>query len=128
MERDPVAWDSTDTDYRGLLKELADIKTSNAALRSGNYGGSIEYADVGSRSVVAFTRTKGGNTVTCVFNLSDKEREVNLAGLGANGTLLLHGAGSAEPETEDKELGAEGLGGTVTLRPWEYFIVSTSNS
>lgn len=127
MERDPVDWDSTNTDYRPLLSELAGIKTSNDALRSGNYGGAIEYADVGSKSVLAFTRTRGENTVTCVFNFSDKEREVDLTSLGVGGTLLLHGTGPDEPETEDRELGSEGLGGSVTLSPWEYFIVSTTN-
>ena len=127
MERDPVDWDSTDTDYRALLAELAAIKTGNDALRSGNYGGPIQYVDTGSKSVLAYTRAKDGNTVTCVLNLSASEREVELGELGAGSTQLLHGIGAGEPETEDVELGAEGLGGAVKLQPWEYYILSESD-
>lgn len=123
MERDPVDWDSTDTDYRGLLAKLAGIKTGNSALKSGNYGGPIEYINTGSKSVLAYTRTKDGNTVACVLNLSASEREAALGDLGAGGTQLLHGVGAGVPETEDVSLGGEGLGGTVTLQPWEYYII-----
>lgn len=122
MERDPVNWDGGTADYRPLLAELAGIKTGNTALDAGNYGGPIEMADVGSKSVFAFTRTKGDNTVTCVFNLSSQEREADLSAL-PGGTLLLHGSGADTLETEDRA--QYSFGGTVTLAPWEFFIVTS---
>lgn len=125
MEKDTVDWDSTGVSYRELLAELARIRSGNKALFSGNYGGAIEYADMGNIEVLAFTRQKDENTVTCLFNLTKRESTVNLTGLFTGcDTVLLHGQGADILEMDDQPLAGAGLDGEVTLRPWEFWIVS----
>ena len=122
MERDPIDWESGTRDYRPLLKKLSAIRSENTALHSGNYGGGIEYADLGNRNVLAFTRQVAGNRVTCLFNLTKRETEVDVTGLFADGqTLLLHGQADQVLEMEDTPVT---LDGTVTLQPWEFWIAA----
>lgn len=124
MEKDTVDWDSTGVSYRELLAELAAIRSGNTALYSGNYGGAIEFVKLGSKSVLAFSREKDGNRVTCLFNLSKREVEVDVTGLfdGCD-TVLAYGQGADTLETDDRPLDEAGLDGTITLQPWEFWIV-----
>ena len=125
MEKDAIDWDSSDVSYRELLAELASIRSSNPALHSGNYGGNIEYVDLGENSVLAFTREVDGNMVKCLFNLYKKETTVDVS-LLFNGTetVLLHGQGANVLDMEDHSITAYNLDGEVTLQPWEFWIVS----
>lgn len=94
MEKDAIDWDSSDVSYRELLAELASIRSNNPALHSGNYGGAIEYVDLGENSVLAFTREVDGNMVKCLFNLYKKEATVDVSLLfDGSETVLLHGQG-----------------------------------
>ena len=129
MEKDTVDWDGANVSYRELLAELAGIRGGNEALYSGNYGGAIEYADLGDNAVFAFTREKNGNVVACLFNLTKRESTVDPAGLfeGCD-TVLLHGQGADMLDMEDQPLANAGLGGELTLRPWEFWIVSGGNA
>lgn len=122
MERDPVDWESTDTDYRGLLAELAAIRSGNPALHSGNYGGGITYLDLGKKSVFAFSRETEDNTVLCLFNLTKRESVVDVSAMfEGTETVLLHGQGADTLDIEDRPIE---LNGEVTLQPWEFWIVS----
>lgn len=125
MEKDTIDWNSTDVSYRELLADLADIRSGNTALFSGNYGGPIEYINLGNMEAFAFTREKDGNTVTCLLNLSKRENSVDLTGLfEGHDTVLLHGQGAGMLELEDQPLLDADLNGARTLQPWEFWIVS----
>lgn len=127
MEKDAIDWDSADVSYRELLAKLASIRSNNPALHSGNYGGAIEYVDLGENSVLAFTREVDGNMVKCLFNLYKKETTVDVS-LLFNGTetVLLHGQGADVLDMKDHPITEETLNGEVTLNPWEFWIVSYS--
>lgn len=121
MSKDTINWGASDVDYRSLLAELSAIRSSNPALFSGNYGGPMEYADMGKKNVFAFTREMDGSKVICLFNLTKRESEVDLTGFFEGGTALLHGIGADVLEMEDQPIT---LDGTVTLQPWEFYIIS----
>ena len=122
MEKDTIDWESSDVDYRPLLAELSAIRSENAALHSGNYGGKIEYLDMGKKAVFAFSRQVEGNSVLCVFNLTKRESPVDFTGIfDGTETILLHGQGAEVLEMEDCQLT---LSGEVTLQPWEFWIIS----
>ena len=122
MERDPIDWESSDVDYRPLLAELAAIRSGNAALHTGNYGGDIVYMDMGKRAVLGFTRQVEGSTVKCLFNLTKRENTVDVSALfDGSETILLHGQGADVLNMEDRALD---ISGEVTLQPWEFWIVS----
>lgn len=125
MERDPIDWDSTDVDYRPLLAELSAIRSENAALHSGNYGGKIQYREMGKKTVFAFTREVEGSRITCLFNLVKRENTVDMKDLfSGEETVLLHGRGAEVLDMEDYPISEDGLTGEVTLQPWEFWIVS----
>ena len=125
MSRDPIDWESSGYDYRPLLTDLAAIRSDNPALYCGNYGGEINYYDLGNKSVLAFYREKDGNKVECIFNLSKREQTVDVSEIvQGNETCLLHGLGSDNIETEDVSVADRGLGGEITIAPWEFWVIS----
>ena len=122
MEKDTIDWDSSDVDYRPLLAELSAIRRENEALHSGNYGGAIEYLDLGKKAVFAFSRQVEGNHVICLFNLTKRESQVDLTGvLDGTETVLLYGQGGEVLEMEDYGMD---VSGEVTLQPWEFWILT----
>ena len=125
MEKDAIDWESSDVSYRELLAELAAIRSNNPALYSGNYGGAIEYVDLGEKSVLAFTREVDGNTVKCLFNLYKKESTVDASLLfDGTETVLLHGQGANVLNMTDYSITEDNLDGEMTLQPWEFWIIS----
>lgn len=125
MEKDTIDWNSSHLSYRELLAELGSIRSSNAALHNGNYGGEINYYDLGSGSAFAFYREKDGNVVKCLFNLSKRELTVDVTEMfDETETVLLHGQGAEILEMEDYAITEDALDGEVTLQPWEFWIVT----
>lgn len=125
MEKDPVDWDSSDTSYRELLAVLAAIRSENPALYAGNYGGAIEYFDIGDNNnyIFTFAREKDGNRIKAIFNLNRKEREVDLSEwLTGEETVLMHGVG-ADMNMDEHPVSDDGLTVSATLAPWEFYIV-----
>ncbi|MBD5099170.1 MAG: alpha-amylase [Clostridiales bacterium] len=125
MDRDPVDWDSSDTSYRELLAALSTIRSGNPALYAGNYGGAIEYFNVGDSNnyIFTFAREKDGNRIKAIFNTTRKEREVDLSEwLTGSETVLMHGVG-AEVNMEEYPIADDGLTASTTLAPWEFYIV-----
>ena len=123
--RDPINWESSEYDYRPLLAELSTIRSENPALYCGNYGGDIQYFDLGKKSIFAFERQKDQNTVKCIFNLTKKEQTVDLSGwVTGSETVLLHGQGADTWELEDSSAKENSLEGEVTIGAWEYWILS----
>ncbi len=125
MEKDAIDWNSSDVSYRELLAELGTIRSGNPALHSGNYGGPIEYVDLGTDTVLAFTREVDGSSITCIFHLYKKESTVTLSALfDGTETVLLHGQGADVLDFADHSVSDEMLIGEVTLQPWEFWIIS----
>ena len=128
MERDPVDWDSTDFSYRELLAELGAIRSENAALYTGIYGGEINYYDAGNKNVLAFYREKDGNVIKCLYNLSKREQTVDVTGwFDGTETVVLYGQGAEALDMEDRPVSEENLSGEVTLKPWEFWIMVGGN-
>jgi len=124
FEPDPIDWQSSRLDYRPLLTELAAIRTENMALHAGNYGGTVEYLDTGSREVLAFTRQTEGSGITCILNLSGQSTQIDVTELvAAEDTVLVRGNGSRVLKLEDCTAAQAGLRGRVTAQPWAFWIV-----
>lgn len=125
MEKDAIDWNSSDVSYRELLGELSAIKSANPALHNGNYGGAINYIDTGDNDIFAFYREKDGNVVTCLFNLSKREQTIDVTGIfDETETVVLHGQGAEVLKMEDYAITEDNLNGEVTLKPWEFWIVT----
>lgn len=124
MEKDTIKWNKGEADYRPLITELGKIRKDNEALWAGEAGGAIEIVDCGNASVMAFTREKNGNKITCIFNLSKTEQSIDATKLGTDkGTVLLHGANNSVMEMDDRDLASGELAKDMTLQAWEFWII-----
>lgn len=124
MEKDTIQWDSTGLDYRPLLGKLAQIRTNNAALHTGEYGGEIEFYELENKNVLGYYRSVEGNTITCLINFSEEEQVVDISNLLEKSEIvLLHGVGGQTPQYEEMSMEGMNLSGEVTLQPWEYFVL-----
>lgn len=125
MEKDPIDWESSEYDYRELLGELGNIKSTNPALHNGNYGGEINYYDLDNKNILSFYRQVEGNTVKCIFNLSKREQTIDVSSVvEGNETVLLHSTSATEIFMEDHPVSEENLSGEITVKPWEFWILS----
>ena len=125
MSRDPVDWESTGISYREELAALSVIRSGNPALYAGNFGGPIEYINVGKNDkyCLTFAREKDGNRIKAIFNCTRKEREVDLSEwLSGSETVLMHGIGD-QVSWDEYPIADDGLTASATLLPWEFFIV-----
>ncbi len=112
FERDPVDW--KDYPLEVLYRTLLNLKKVNEALWNGDFGG--EYIPVKNSSedkVVTFTRSKNGNTVFTIINLSGDEVEIKLSGNGFAGEYTDGFKKNKVTFTENHQL---------KLKPWEYRI------
>lgn len=127
MEKDAVDWENSEYDYRPLLAELGAIRKNYPALYCGNYGGGINYCDVGNKSVLAFYREKDGSLVKCIFNLSPEEQAFDASTVvDGSETVLLHGYSATDLFFEDHAVSEENLSGEVTANPGEFWILSAN--
>ncbi len=119
MEKDTIDWHRTDSDYRELLRDLAQLKKSHPALYSDNTGEGFEILDTGDKKIFAYKRVAGKDEVICIFNLSKREQEdVELMSfLPSDGKVLFSGKeGSYDTEGELP-------GAAHTFAPWEFYII-----
>ena len=82
FEKDPINWKSYGT--KGVAKttfytRLNSVKLNNPAIWAGTAGGSIRTLVTDNFNVAAFVRTKGGNRVTTVVNLTGSKQVVNVS-------------------------------------------------
>ncbi|MBQ6887153.1 MAG: hypothetical protein IJN54_06535 [Lachnospiraceae bacterium] len=125
MEKDAIDWESSEYDYRPLLAELSNIKSTNPALHNGNYGGQINYYDLDNKNILSFYREKDGIIVKCIFNLSKREQTIDVSSVvDGTETVLLHSAGATEINVEDHPVSEENLSGEITVQPWEFWILA----
>ena len=125
MDRDPVKWDSTGESYRELLAALSAIRSNNPALYAGNYGGEIEYINIGAndKQLLTFSRQKDGNKIKVIFNCTKRDQEVDLTDwLTGNETVLMHGVGE-QVNWNEYPIADDNLEINTTLAPWEFYIV-----
>ena len=128
MEKDPIDWSSTDYSYRELLSALSTIRSENAALHTGSYGGAMNYYDVDNKNIFAFYREKDGNVVKCLFNLSKREQTIDVTDLfEGTETVALYGQGAEVLNMEEHPVSEDNLSGEETLKPWEFWIIVGGN-
>lgn len=114
FEKDPITWqDHPQADW---IRRLTDIKTRNPALWNGNWGGRlipVETSEPGR--IVSFARTKDGNEVLGLFNLSPEETRFTLT----DGPI----AGDWQDAfTEERYTLA--LGDSIVLPAWGSFVMN----
>lgn len=77
FEKDSIDW--TDVKYQNFYASLIDLKKANPALYNGEYGGKANFISTGNPNVIAYTRSKEGNTVTVIINLSEESQDIDLS-------------------------------------------------
>lgn len=82
FEKDPINWKSYGA--KGVAKttfytRLNSVKLNNPAIWAGTAGGSIRTLVTDNFNVAAFVRTKGGNRVITVVNLTGSKQVVNVS-------------------------------------------------
>ncbi len=110
--KDEIKWG--DYAYADFYKELIALKKNNKALWNGTYGGKMKKLDVGNDKLFSFTRTKDGNTVLGVFNLTGKEQAYELSAMTEKYTNALPSLSLNIGKEKD-----------FTLKPWEYIILKS---
>ena len=110
FERDPIAWRPHPEGE--LYRRLLAFKKQHPALWNRPWGGPmVEVANDKRAQILSFTRSRDGDTVLAVFNLSPQPRSTVLSGPGL--------AGAWRDEANAQAMGgAEGL--KLTLEPWGY--------
>jgi glycosidase len=109
FERDPIQWKQHK--FKALYTKLFQLKKSNHALWNGSFGGElVRIKTSNDEAIFAFSRSKDGDRVTAVFNLSGKPRTFTAgAALAGQHKDLLSGAPfDSKPDAP------------ITLQPWEY--------
>ena len=110
FERDPIEW--KDHKFRGLYTKLFQLKKTNKALWNGLAGGELVRVHTSNdRAVFAFTRSKDGNEVVGIFNLTNKAQAVTITDPSMQGSFNdpIAGTGVVLPARLK-----------LKLMPWEY--------
>ncbi|MBS9766228.1 MAG: alpha-amylase [Flavobacteriaceae bacterium] len=92
-----------------LLKKLGKLKNDNIALNGGKNKASYTRIVTNNKNVLAFTRSKNGQTVVFVGNLSDKPQEIKEI-LKGSYTNYMSGKSVVFPQK-------------MKFKPWEYLVL-----
>ena len=112
FEHDPIEWKAHK--FRGLYTKLFQLKKTNHALWNGLAGGEPVRVHTGNDGAVfAFTRSKDGNEVVGIFNLSNKAQAAKIDDPSVAGNFTDPVGGKAVRLPASSKL---------TLKPWEYRI------
>ena len=110
FEHDPIQW--KDHKFRGLYTRLFQLKKTNKALWNGLAGSElVRVRTSNDKAVFAFTRSKDGNEVVGIFNLSDKPQAVTIVDRSMTGNFTDPIGGTAVSLPAPLKL---------KLMPWEY--------
>jgi glycosidase len=91
FEPDPIAWKkSTMTDF---YRKLIALKTKNAALWNGAYGGDFDQLTGSTDDVLTFTRVRGANKVVVVVNLTSSTQRSTVSLGSTAGTYYKYSNG-----------------------------------
>jgi glycosidase len=77
FENDPISWKTTATStaLTEFYRKLVALKTKNAALWNGSYGGALTIRDGSNPFVLSYSRAKGTSKVIVSINLSSKTQK-----------------------------------------------------
>ena len=78
FDKDQITWPSYSA-WTTFYRKLVDLKTRNAALWNGSYGGELTMLASDNNRVISFVRAKGSNRVISVMNLSNTAQTVTVA-------------------------------------------------
>jgi hypothetical protein len=67
--KDSINWN--ENDLSAFYTKMNDLKHNNPALYNGNYGGAMDFVDLGNSNVLAYYRTLDSNQVFTAINFSD---------------------------------------------------------
>ena len=110
FEHDPIEW--KEHKFRGLYTKLFQLKKTNKALWNGLAGGELVRVHTSNdKAVFAFTRSKDGNEIVGIFNLSNKAQAVTIADKSVAGAFTDPIAGKGTVLRAPMKL---------KLTPWEY--------
>ncbi|EMR02322.1 alpha-amylase family glycosyl hydrolase [Cesiribacter andamanensis] len=109
FDKDTISWEDP-TKYGRFYGRLNQLKAENQALWSGPHGGMPEKLEDGNPEVFSFRRSKGGNTVIGIFNLSANAQRIQISEAGLAGSLTDTFSGSAYQLDQ------------LELAPWQYLL------
>jgi len=110
FEHDPIEW--KDHKFRGLYTKLFQLKKTNKALWNGLSGGELVRVHTSNdKAVFAFTRSKDGNEIVGIFNLSNTAQAVTIGDKSVAGAFTDPIAGTGTVLRAPMKL---------KLTPWEY--------
>jgi glycosidase len=78
FDKDQISWPTSST-WTPFYQKLIDVKTRNAALWNGTYGGPLTTLASNNDHVISFARTKGTNRVIGIINLANTAQSVTVA-------------------------------------------------
>lgn len=109
FEKDAIDWSDPD-DYFSFYQKLNQIKSENKALWAGEFGGVPQKIEDGNENVFSSVRSKDGNKVIAIINMSGQEQQVQLGNQKGKFTEAF----SNQPVeiTSIQKLG-----------PWQYYIL-----
>ncbi|WEK54608.1 MAG: alpha-amylase family glycosyl hydrolase [Candidatus Cohnella colombiensis] len=111
FDKDEIVWN--DLSMQPFYKQLIALKHDNPTLWNGSAGGTYRSLEVGNDNIIAFERTKEGNTIIVIMNLST-ESVASTVQIGESaGTYQLLG------DESTVELNVEHA---VDMEPWAYGI------
>ena len=76
FEHDPITW--TSSPCTTFYKKLISLKTRNAALWNGSFGGQMKAIATTNANIVAFKRVKGKNTVIVLMNIASSTQKATV--------------------------------------------------
>jgi glycosidase len=110
FEHDPIEW--KDHKFRGLYTKLFQLKKTNKALWNGLSGGQLVRVHTSNdKAVFAFTRSKDGNEIVGIFNLSKQPQTVTIADTSVAGAY-------SDPIAEKGVVLTAQM--KLKMMPWEY--------
>lgn len=112
FEKDEIKWGSFQN--AEMYRKLFDLKHRNKALWNGEYGGLLKKINAGNENVYAFTRSRDGDKVIVIINLSDLPQTIKLD------DETVEGAYSSIFSNSTVTLTA---GMDMKLKPWEYIVL-----
>lgn len=110
FEKDPIDWSDPDG-YFSFYKTLNQLKADNPALWNGSYGAMPEKLEDGNINVFSTRRSKDGNTVIAIINMSGKNQDIDIE---SNGTGPFKEIFSGDNISLGK----------MTLTPWQYLVLT----
>lgn len=110
FERDPIEW--KECELNNFYKSLINLKTSNKALWSGDEQGSFGIIDSPmDENILVIKRENQDNKVIAIFNLSQNEVNLDLAGIDSDKNLM---------DYFDKDEAGFPAKGILELKAWDY--------